>query len=171
VVERNFDRDEFRPDPADREQIARDREREQQRRDDERRRAQQRQDAIEQAARDSLRRMADVVNDPAIQIDQAMLRAINDPEMVMMPTGEVARVVSRERTGLGTGAFANQFSSLRGFSLPQEPKKKTRRKKNPKLASAFREANRRYRTKSGKLRKGRTQADIARLAHRLLKKM
>ena len=161
--------------------MARDREREQQRRDDERRRARDREEAMRRAdemqrreEEESMRRMADVVNDPAIVVDPEMVKAINDPEMVMMPTGEVARVVSRNRvpsrSGLGTGAFADQFGVLRGFTLPQPTKKKRRRKKNPQLAAAFREANRRYRTKSGKLRKGRTQADIARLAHRILKR-
>ena len=48
---------------------------------------------------------------------------------------------------------------------------KPRRKKNPKLKRALTEANRRMRLKSGKLRKGKTQADVMRLAHRLLKKM
>ena len=42
---------------------------------------------------------------------------------------------------------------------------------NRKLSLAFKEANRRLRTKGGKLRKGKTQADVARLAHRLKKKM
>lgn len=42
---------------------------------------------------------------------------------------------------------------------------------NKKLSAAFKEANKRLRTKSGKLRKGKTQADVARLAHRLRKKM
>jgi len=49
--------------------------------------------------------------------------------------------------------------------------KKRRSKKNPKLKRALVEANRRMRLKSGKLRKGRTQADVMRLAHRLMKKM
>lgn len=49
--------------------------------------------------------------------------------------------------------------------------KKRKGKKNPKLKKAVTEANRRLRTKSGKLRKGKTQADVMRLAHRLLKKM
>ena len=40
-----------------------------------------------------------------------------------------------------------------------------------KLSKAFKEANARYRKKDGSLRTGRTQADIARLAHRLRKKM
>jgi hypothetical protein len=53
------------------------------------------------------------------------------------------------------------------------PKKRSRsaRAADKKLSKAFKEANRRYRTKNGSLRKGRTQADIARLAHRLRKKM
>lgn len=42
---------------------------------------------------------------------------------------------------------------------------------NRKLSAAFKEANRRLRTKGGKLRKGKTQGDVARLAHRLKKKM
>ena len=40
-----------------------------------------------------------------------------------------------------------------------------------KLSKALREANRRLRTKSGKLRKGKTQKDVMRLAQRLRKKM
>lgn len=51
--------------------------------------------------------------------------------------------------------------------------RRTRRARaaDKKLSKAFKEANRRMRTKSGKLRKGKTQADVARLAHRLKKKM
>ena len=52
-----------------------------------------------------------------------------------------------------------------------QDKPKRRGKKNPKLKRALTEANRRMRLKSGKLRKGKTQADVMRLAHRLLKKM
>ena len=40
-----------------------------------------------------------------------------------------------------------------------------------KLSKSLREANRRLRTKSGKLRKGKTQADVMRLAQRLRRKM
>lgn len=49
--------------------------------------------------------------------------------------------------------------------------KRGARRANKKLSAAFKEANRRLRTKSGKLRKGKTQADVARLAQRLRKKM
>ena len=52
-----------------------------------------------------------------------------------------------------------------------EMAKKRKGKKNPKLKKALTEANRRMRLKSGALRKGRTQADVMRLAHKLMKKM
>lgn len=57
-----------------------------------------------------------------------------------------------------------------GATLSQEKPKK-RSKKNPKLKRALTEANRRMRLKSGKLRKGKKQADVMRLAHKLMKKL
>jgi hypothetical protein len=45
------------------------------------------------------------------------------------------------------------------------------RAQDKKLSEAFTEANRRYRKNDGSLRAGRTQADIATLAHKLKKKM
>jgi hypothetical protein len=58
-------------------------------------------------------------------------------------------------------------------SVPDKPKRRSRsaRAQDKKLSEAFTEANRRYRKNDGSLRAGRTQADIARLAHRLKKKM
>lgn len=55
------------------------------------------------------------------------------------------------------------------------PKSKRRsrsaRAQDKKLSAGFTEANRRYRKNDGSLRAGRTQADIATLAHKLKKKM
>jgi len=48
---------------------------------------------------------------------------------------------------------------------------KTAKKGSRKLSKAFKEANRRLRTKSGQLRRGMTQSDVAKLAHRLAKKL
>ncbi len=104
----------------------------------------------------SVQRLASVVNDPAIVVDEAMMAVINEPSMAMANNGEVMIRASPVRS--------RQFE--RQNVLPRK-----KRKKNPKLAAAFREANARYRTKNGKLRKGRTQSDIAKLAHRLVKKM
>ena len=54
---------------------------------------------------------------------------------------------------------------------PKRQRSRSARSADKKLSKAFKEANRRMRTKNGKLRKGRTQSDIAKLAHRLRKKM
>jgi len=48
---------------------------------------------------------------------------------------------------------------------------KASRAASKKLGKALRQANSKLRTKSGKLRKGKTQADVMRLAQRLRKKM
>lgn len=67
-------------------------------------------------------------------------------------------------------AIQEQTPSVTAPSAPEAPKKR-KGKKNPKLRKAVQEANKKLRTKSGKLRKGKTQADVMRLAHKLLKKM
>jgi ribonuclease D len=108
------------------------------------------------AGQTSVQRLASVVNDPAIVVDEALMAVINEPSMAMANNGEVMIRATPTRS--------RQFERQNVL-----PKKK--RKKNPKLAAAFREANARYRTQGGKLRKGRTHSDIAKLAHRLVKKM
>ena len=53
----------------------------------------------------------------------------------------------------------------------KRPDKTPRKGKAAKgLGRAMKEANSRLRTKSGKLRKGKTQADVARLAHKIRRK-
>ena len=54
---------------------------------------------------------------------------------------------------------------------PKKRRSRSARAQDKKLSEAFTEANRRYRKNDGSLRAGRTQADIARLAHKLKKKM
>jgi len=57
--------------------------------------------------------------------------------------------------------------------MPKPKKKRSRsaRAADKKLSKAFKMANSKYRLKNGQLRKGRTQSDIAKLAHKLRKKM
>lgn len=56
--------------------------------------------------------------------------------------------------------------------VSDKPKKrKVNRKANRAMSQALRQANAKLRTKSGKLRKGKTQADVMRLAQRLRRKM
>jgi hypothetical protein len=54
---------------------------------------------------------------------------------------------------------------------PKKRRSRTARAQDKKLSQAFKEANMKLRKKDGSLRSGRTQADIARLAHKLKKKM
>lgn len=48
---------------------------------------------------------------------------------------------------------------------------KAARSADKKLSKAFKIANEKLRKKNGQLKKGKTQADVARMAHRLRKKM
>ena len=75
-----------------------------------------------------------------------------------------------EYLALVNGLSGNMESAPAEVPVVQD-KPKRRSKRNPKLKKALIEANRRMRLKSGKLRKGKTQADVMRLAHRLMKKM
>tara|TARA_Y100001973_G_C5178598_1_gene323519 strand:+ start:1295 stop:1540 length:246 start_codon:yes stop_codon:yes gene_type:complete len=51
-----------------------------------------------------------------------------------------------------------------------EPKLK-RRRRDPKLKKALRQANAKLRNKNGSLKKGKSQSDVMKLAHKLKKKM
>jgi hypothetical protein len=65
---------------------------------------------------------------------------------------------------------SGQFS--RANILPPLPKPRKKNKKHCKnLSQCFRQANAKLRLKNGSLRKGKTQSDVAKMAHRLLKKM
>lgn len=52
---------------------------------------------------------------------------------------------------------------------PKKKRSKSAKAADKKLSAAFKTANARYRKKDGSLRAGRTQADIAKLAHKLRK--
>jgi hypothetical protein len=95
---------------------------------------------------------------------------INDPDVTMSRNGTLTRGAKKAfKTGRQVIRDSKQFS-MQGFDLPI---KKTRRKSknDSKLSRAFKEANKKLRTKSGKLRKGKSQSDVAKLAHRLRKRM
>jgi hypothetical protein len=175
MVERSFDPSEFGPDPSERaRENRRKQEREammdQARREmSDRQRSSDRDDSsskpasmdragmsrFQQASRSSVDKLAEIVNDPNIVLDNKMMKTINDPSMVMLSNGDVAKLQAR----------SNQFS--RANLVRAKPK----RKKNPKLAQAMREANAKGRKKNGGFKKGYDQARIARLAQKILKRM
>jgi len=147
------------------------------RREDQRRQEmERRQEEDERQRREDERRKMDalrtIVNDDSIEISAAERKIINNPDLQMMENGEIVRR-TRTRGGLGSGAFAAQFSVLRG-QLPKVKKqvrKKARKELDRLQSEAFREANRLLRTKAGKLRKGVTQSDVAKRAQKILKKL
>ncbi len=80
------------------------------------------------------------------------------------------------RTGYGSGRFQSQFGQNMGFNYSQLSKPKRKRSKSmkaadKKLSKAFKQANATCRKKNGQFKKGKCQADVAKMAHRLRKKM
>ena len=163
-----FDPDDFRDD-RDRD---RDRQRDQDKSDRQRMREQQRQDQErrdrEEDERERMEAIRMIVNDDSITISPEERKIINDPMQRMMSNGEIVRR-SQTRT---SSAFADQF---RFDKLIPKVKKRARKKARKELdrlqSEAFREANKLLRTKSGKLRKGITQSDVAKRAQKILKRL
>jgi len=88
---------------------------------------------------------------------------------MLTPTEYMAlmRLIGSERESEGS-SLADRDAPV---TSPVKKRSRSARQADKMLSKAFKIANARYRLKSGALRKGRTQADIARLAHKLRKKM
>ena len=109
------------------------------------------------------RAMMAMVNDPAFKLTNEQVQLINDDTRMVADTGMGLVEVAAARAK-GPGQFD------RSRILPRtRGRKKTKTDKD--MSKALREANARLRTKSGRLRKGKTQADVMRLAHRLRRRM
>lgn len=146
------ERSDSRREDQRREQMLRDQEES----DRQRREDQRRQDALRT-----------VMNDDAIEISAEERKLINNPEMKMMDDGSIVRK-SRSRGS----AFASQFRLDKLLPKAKKTVRKKARKELDKLqAQAFREANKLLRTKTGKLRKGVTQSDVAKRAQKILKRL
>jgi len=90
-------------------------------------------------------------------------------DMMLTPDEYMAlmRLLTSERESEGT-SLADRDQTP---TPPVRKRSRSARASDKKLSKAFKEANARYRKKDGSLRSGRTQADIATLAHKLRKKM
>jgi anion-transporting ArsA/GET3 family ATPase len=174
MVEFSFDPDDIRPRDdsfSDRERRERDRIDEMRFQEERDRREQEFQEQMELAR---TRKMADVVNDESIEVDKALMNAINDPEIQMNGNGDLVKITRRD-TGFGR-AIRRQFR--RDAILPRTArsiKKKTvskaRKELNKLQSQAFEQANKELRTLKGKLRKGVTQSDVAKRAQKILKQL
>jgi len=174
--QQGFDPDDFfdqRRIDRQREQSLSDRQRmDRERADDDRRRALEEQRMAQlDANRARLDAMLVLVNDDDITLSAEEVGVVNDKSLRMMPNGEV---VSRRAPGARdiirrSGQFSRQNLLPNLPTSPKRSRKKTKTDKN--MSKALRLANERFRTAKGKLRKGATQAQIMKYAHKLLKKM
>jgi len=92
--------------------------------------------------------------------------AVNNPNIRVTSGG---RISSRRPSGRDVIRSSGQFT-MQGFNLPVKKPRKKNKKHCKNLSQCFREANRKLRKANGQLRKGKTQGDVARMAHRLMKK-
>lgn len=113
------------------------------------------------------------LTDVSATIDEsvALARALTDEELLdEQLVDEVARTIE---TGRDVIRSSGQFR--RDLILPdlQEKPKRTRKKTgtDKMMSKALRQANDKFRKKNGQLRKGATQADIMRFAHKLVRRM
>jgi hypothetical protein len=92
---------------------------------------------------------------------------VNNSNIRVTSGGQIS---SRRPSGRDVIRSSGQFS--RANLLPRASKPRKKNKKHCKnLSTCLRQANSELRTKSGRLRKGKTQADVMRRAQRLLRKM
>tara|TARA_Y100000356_G_C11244632_1_gene283188 strand:- start:532 stop:1101 length:570 start_codon:yes stop_codon:yes gene_type:complete len=120
-----------------------------------------------EANRRRLQALMDITNDDSIQLDAADLKMINDPDLRLMSNGDIVRKTGRDVIR-SSGQF-RRSNLLMGIDVSRRPRKKTSTDK--KMSKALRLANEKFRKKNGSLRKGATQAQIMRYAHKLVKKM
>ena len=111
--------------------------------------------------------MMAMVNDPSFKLTQDQVDLINNDDRMLMSNGSEMVEVNGRDVIRRSGQFR------RDLILPRTNQKRTRKKTktDKNMSVALAEANNRLRTKNGKLRKGKTQADVMRLAHRLRRKM
>ncbi len=115
-----------------------------------------------------------LVNDPNIKMGAEELNMINDNgvEIAKTDKGRIPINFGSNSVGRQEIRRSRQFSRqnlVPNLQPGRKARKKTKTDKN--MSRALAEANSRLRTKKGKLRKGKSQADVMKLAHRLRKKM
>ena len=130
---------------------------------------------LERERRDDERRLSaeakKLLEDGMKQLTVDDLRDIvNNSNIKITPEGRISsRRVTRMPSGRDVIRRSGQFT-MQGFDLPVKKPRKKNKKHCKNLSMCLRQANAELRTKSGKLRKGKTQADIMRRAQKLLRK-
>ena len=105
--------------------------------------------------------LAEVVNNPAVTVTAAEVKAINDPKKMMTQSGKIV-------SGRDVIRSSGQFRST-GIPLPtKRTRKKT--KTDRTMSSCLKQANAKGKLKNGKFRKGWDQSRIMTYAHKLCRK-
>ena len=137
-------------------------------------------DAMRQIDRDSrpmdmMDALMEVVNNTGIQLSKKELNAINDSNKMMNGSRQIVSSRSMQPTGRQVIRSSGQFTNM-GIPLPPVKRTRKKTKMDKTMSKCLKEANQRLRTKptkkfpKGRLRKGVTQSDVMKLAHRLCKK-
>ena len=120
---------------------------------------------LERERRDDERRLSaeakKLLEDGMKQLTVDDLRDIvNNSNIKITPEGRISsRRVTRMPSGRDVIRRSGQFT-MQGFDLPVKKPRKKNKKHCKNLSMCLRQANAELRTKSGRLRKGKTQADI-----------
>ena len=109
--------------------------------------------------------------DETLVAGEALLQTLSDDDFADTPM--IDAILEDVQTGRDIIRASGQFDRQNLLPRFSEPIKRTRRKTktDKNMSKALRLANERFRKKNGSLRKGATQTQIMKYAHRLLKKM
>ena len=111
-----------------------------------------------------------IINDTDIKMNGSNTIETEEGEMEIRMIVQPAEPLSGREVIRRSGQFDRQNLLPRMDSKPKRNgRKRTKTDKN--MSKALRLANEKFRTKSGKLRKGATQAQIMRYAHKLRRRM
>lgn len=117
------------------------------------------------------RMMMAMVNDPEFKLTQDVVDLINDDERILVSDGinmiETNRFSPSIRGQFSPGNFVSRVSAAAGNKKRARKKTKT----DKMMSQALEQANKELRKQNGQYRKGVTQADIMRRAHRIRRKM
>jgi len=101
--------------------------------------------------------LADIVNNPAVTVTAAEVKAINDPKKAMLPSGKIVKVPM-------------QRSSFSMYPPIRSKRTRKKTKTDRTMSSCLKQANAKGKLKNGKYRKGWDQSRIMTYAHKLCRK-
>ena len=114
--------------------------------------------------------MMEMVNDPSFKLSADMVDLINNDDRMLVNDGNGTMEINGRDTIRRSGQFSRMALSPRELPKPKRPgRKKT--KTDKLMSKALAQANKELRKKNGMLRKGVTQGDVMRRAHRIRRKL